>query len=430
MPLAANQRTFSSPFSFYSPSSDFTLPVKSSVRRSYRRAMRCLVLKPGSAARLSAGLMYVALLAYAVGAAFSQDPVLRTRTKEEREELVDLSHRIVLNVQVTDSSGVPAADLSAADFKLYDNNHARKIVGFHAIDGQALSDATETEVVLDAVNSPEPMLQAERSAIFSFLTQSRKPFPNPTAFALWSNGHLSATEATTDRNQIGRAFVKMTKGLQSNDCSDERNLDPSKGAAKKVSVNSADGRVDFATCRAVHFRDSIAALDSLAQKQSTGGGRTLLIWVGPGWPRLSREEIQRISPTQQQSLAQEYVMLLHDFRAAQMTVYSVAPANPAQSGAFGEQESPAVDVSDLPGRPLEKLALPEFAHRTGGRAIAASTDLTADLKSCMHDADWYYAVTFNAPPAQNGAGELHSLAVRVDRPGLQVRTMDSYYPEP
>ena len=135
-------------------------------------------------------------------------------------------------------------------------------------------------------------MRTEKSAIFKYLAQSRKPFTNPTAFALWFNGHLNETEATTDRNAIGRAFVKMTKGLHSNDCNSEENLAGASAAdAKGGNDQRRAATVDFATCRAVHFRDSIGALDSIAQKQLTAGGRTLLIWVGPGWPNLSNAEI-------------------------------------------------------------------------------------------------------------------------------------------
>jgi len=53
------------------------------------------------------------MLALAVSAALPQDPVLKTRTKEEREEQFNITHRITMNVQVTDASGTPVSDLRA-----------------------------------------------------------------------------------------------------------------------------------------------------------------------------------------------------------------------------------------------------------------------------------------------------------------------------
>jgi hypothetical protein len=61
--------------------------------------------------------------------------------------------------------------------------------------------------------------------------------------------------------------------------------------------------------------------------------------------------------------------------------------------------------------------------------VVASSNVTADLGKFLDDADWYYALSFFPPPAQNGV-ELRSLEVKVNRPGLNVRTMTNYYIEP
>ena len=77
------------------------------------------------------------MIALPFSAALSQNPTLKTRSKEEREERSSATHRIVMNVQVTNASGNPVSDLRAEEFSLYDNQKARKIVAFHPIDGAA-----------------------------------------------------------------------------------------------------------------------------------------------------------------------------------------------------------------------------------------------------------------------------------------------------
>ena len=68
----------------------------------------------------------------------------------------------------------------------------------------------------------------------------------------------------------------------------------------------------------------------------------------------------------------------------------------------------------------ESLALPVLARQTGGRVMASSSDVVADLGKFLDDADWYYALSFNSPPAQNGV-ELRSLEVKVNgRPSTSV----------
>jgi VWFA-related protein len=378
-------------------------------------------LNTGSTASFLAGFLFI--LSFATG--LSQDPVLKTRPKENRDAQSNATHRITMNVQVTDSAGNPVSDLRAEDFTLYDNNQQRRIAAFRSIDGQALNDATQILMLLDAVNTPAAALEEEKTAIFKYLAEGHKPLSFPTAFALWFNGHLSATPATTDRNAIGRAFVKLTKTVHSNACGGG-----SDGAEQKVTINKKAETVDPATCRAVHFKDSISALDGIAQQQLSTGRRTLLIWMGSGWPTLSSTDLQRLTPKQQHDYAREFATITHDLRAAQITVYSLTPEkrnlNKDLAGNLGStQASGSASTGHLP-----RLAVDEFAERTGGRAIGASSELIADLHRCIRDAKWYYMFSFNAPPAQSVTGEMHSLAVKVNRPGVEVRAMDRYYTEP
>lgn len=328
-----------------------------------------------------------------------------------------------MNVQVTNSAGEPVSDLRAEEFTLYDNQQPRRIVAFHPIDGEAQSDGTQVLILLDAVNTPALALDAEKNAIFKYLAESHKPLPYPTAFALWFNGHLSPTPTTTDRNAIGRAFVKLTRNAHSNACNTEQSP-----MQQKVAANKRPAAITPADCRAVHFKDSIAALDGIAQQQLTSGGRTLLIWIGSGWPALSNADLERLDSKQRDDYTHTYMELLHDLRAAQITMYSIAAA--ANNAQDADPASRAIPANSSADPPLPRIAVAEFAQRTGGRSIASSPDIAADLHACIRDAEWYYSIAFNAPPAQNGPGEMHSLEIKVDRPGLQVRTMNSYYTEP
>src|SRR5579871_2267960 len=58
-----------------------------------------------------------------------QTPRLIPRTHDEREQRFLAQHRIILNVEVADAAGKPAADLTQADFTLFDNDQQRKLAG-------------------------------------------------------------------------------------------------------------------------------------------------------------------------------------------------------------------------------------------------------------------------------------------------------------
>jgi VWFA-related protein len=370
----------------------------------------------------------------------AQTPTLKTRTKEQREREYLEAHRITLNVQVSDSNGKLVPDLSASDFTLLDNGQPRKIAGVHMIDGQAMNDATAVVILLDAVNSPAKELEEERQAIFNYLAHGRGPLPFPTSFVLWFNGHLSATSPTIDRNTLGRAFVKATKGVHSNACSSE---DGSVEKAAAGSANDAGGKKlvgaetgtgqgeSLVNCLQMHFRDSIAALDGIAQQQKTLGGRTILIWAGSGWPLLSNVEFGQPSPKARAGFFDELASLLRNLRDNQVTIDALSPPDETR-----EKELATVDVKALmTGTDSARsavpasLGLPILAAQTGGRVLTSSRDLTADLSQCIHDADGYYAVLMEAMPA-NAPHEFHRIELKVKRPGIAVRTVNAYYAEP
>ena len=341
------------------------------------------------------------------------------------------AHRITLNVQVNSPDGKPVSDLAAPDFTLLDNDQPRKIVGFHMFDSQAMSDATEVIFLLDAVNSTAQQLDTGRTAIFNYLAKNHGPLPYPTSFVLWFNGHLKAATATTDRNALGRAFVSFTKSVHSNACAPVDASVPQTAESAGRAQDGVDSRAAEASdCLNIHFKDSLAALDGIAQQQKNVGGRTILIWVGPGWPLLSDVQFKRFSPRAQAEYFDHVVQVLRDLRDAQITLDGVGPQDVTR-----EREQARVDLRTLnaPASSADaspaSLALPVLAAQTGGRVLTSSHDVLADLNTCIRDAVQYYAVSFEAIPSTS-PHELHRIEVKVNRPGVDVRTLNLYYAEP
>jgi VWFA-related protein len=372
----------------------------------------------------------IAVLAIIGVVAAGQTPTLKTRTKEDREREFQANHRITLNVQVTDAAGKPVTDLGPKDFTIFDNQQPRKLAAFHAIDGEAMNDATEIIILLDAVNTPTQQLDAEKAGIFKYLAQSHAALPYPTSFVLWSNGHLKATAATQDRNAVGKAFVSMTKNLHSNACEpvEQSSAKAATDSERTGLTNAGSQAADVTNCLQVHLKDSLAVLDGIAQQQVHVGGRTILIWVGAGWPLLSDLEA---TPKVRKSYSDEFVTILNDLRASQVTVDNLGTHEADISAAPRSVDHPE-ELNALTGSPMNagpaSLALPMLAQQTGGRVITDSNDIPGDLGKLLYDAEWYYALSFNPPPSANGV-ELRSLEVKVNRPGLNVRTMTGYYPD-
>jgi VWFA-related protein len=364
------------------------------------------------------------------GASSAQNPTLKTRPKDELDHEYLASHRITVNVQVMDSTGRHVTDLGTSEFALFDNNQPRKIASVRLIDGEAMSDATEVLIVLDAVNSTAQDLQRERDAIFNYLAHGHGPLPYPTGFGLWFNGHMKVASATTDRNALGKAFVSLTKGMHSNACEASELKEAAvtgKSALKRVAEGGSSD--DFANCQKVHFRDSLSALDGLAQQQKSIGGRTILIWLGQGWPSFPDIAVGHLSEKIRSALFENVVDLMRDFRDAQMTIDVIAPVGNAREKDRTPWNRLPLGTESAQNVTPENLALPVLAAQTGGRALTESNDLGADLVTCIRDADSYYALTFQQMRTIS-SHELHKVAVKVTRPGLDERALSVYYAEP
>lgn len=377
----------------------------------------------------------IAALVVAAQILTAQTPTLKTRTKEDRDREFQAAHRITLNVQVTDTEGKPVMDLEAGNFTVLDNKQPRKITAFHAIDGQAMNDATEVIILLDAVNSTAPALEAEKEGILKYLAASHGPLPYPTSFVLWSNGHLKATAATTDRNTVGRAFVSVTKNVHSNACSPvdaSVAQDVEAGGRGAIGNTSIDAHaVDDAQCLQVHFKDSVAALDGIAQRQAATGGRTIFIWVGPGWPLLSDVEFKQLTPAAHKEYFGEIASVLHDLEAAQITLDGVGPRDSAREAEIARVDLHALTAGTASAENAAPsgLALQVLAQQTGGNIDAGSSNIPASLSKFLDDADWYYTLSFIPPLEQHGV-ELRKIEVKVNRPGVNIRTATAYYLQP
>ncbi|MGB6875595.1 MAG: hypothetical protein WBD87_06130, partial [Candidatus Acidiferrales bacterium] len=92
------------------------------------------------------------------------------------------SDRIYLQVEVTEKSGQPVADLQQQDFTLLDNKAAQTITSFRAVSGREAS--LEAIVVIDAVNAPYQSVSYERVQIDKFLGDEEGNLAYPVALVV------------------------------------------------------------------------------------------------------------------------------------------------------------------------------------------------------------------------------------------------------
>lgn len=314
------------------------------------------------------------------------------------------SQPIIIDAVATDKAGTPIPSLTAADFTLLDNKAQRPLTNVQPRLGK--DSPVEVILLIDAVNTRYQNVAYERSEIDKFLHANEGQLPYPTTVAIFTDtGTQIQPGFSKDGNAISAALKSQDIGL--------RILRHSSG------FYGAEDRLSL----------SLTALRQLVSVESQHPGRKLIIWISPGWPYLSGPAID-LSGKQQTGLFAEIVSLSTQLRQAHITLYSIDPIGPADSGlrtfyyrAFlkGVKKPSQVDLADL--------SLQVLATQSGGLAISGNSDVAGSLRRCVADANAFYELTFTPPPAEL-PNEYHHLDLSVAKPGLTARTRDGYYIQP
>ena len=358
----------------------------------------------------------------------SHTPRLIPRTSAERQQRYLTQHRIILNVHVADASGKPDRDLGQADFTLYDNDQPRSLVTFRSVEGNAAQ--AHVLIVLDAVNNSTKQIHSFGKDIEKFLTAIDGPLPLSVSIGVFADAHIAFTPSLRDPKALLTEFKGRTANLHATGC---------------VSVPAPDEKLDMAgiikggmtatpsaalTCLNDRFVASLSALHRLAKDQVDIPGRAIVIWMGPGWPLLTNKEFSPDPPQLKENFFDQLVEVSTGLREGQVTLDAVASPDQVIRG----EAISARDFDFFAGIAgpdqvrAGNLGLHALAHQTGGNILSDEHDVAAQLRQCIADAESYYVLAFDAPAAA-AFGEYHTLGIKVDKPGLDARTITLYYAE-
>lgn len=318
--------------------------------------------------------------------------------------------KIKLDVVVTDGGGRPVAGLERKDFALLDNKKPRAIVSFHAVDGDRVAAQNEppVEVILliDAANTPLRVVGNERYQIESFLRRNGGRLAQPTSLMIFEDRAVkSLPQPTKDGNRLADELNKAESTMHSILLTEQTEPDRT-----TLSLNG---------------------LERITEAADKTAGRTILIWIGNGWPML--ENSHYLFTAREHGVQFDRVVTISaQLRESRVTLYSIYPTDPAVTDEPGIQHYRSF-LKGVPSvnqvRPGD-LALPVLAIHSGGRVLDTPGDLSDQVAGCIAEAPTYYTLTFDPPPAKH-VDEYHEIAVRVaDKPQLKARTSTGYYAQP
>ena len=325
------------------------------------------------------------------------------RTPESAEQTRRSERRVTLDVQVTDVSGKAVSGLGQQDLTLFDNGHPQTVTSFREIGGSGVPAPTEAILLLDTMNASLADVVIERQGIDKFLRQNGGHLPLPVSIVFLADTGIKLNKASQDGNSLAEDLKKLQTPMR-----------------VLGSAQGAEGAQD-------RSQRSLHAVQLLSTYEAARPGRKLLIWVGPGWPLLSRSTAG-LSAQDQGRYFNSIVDITTALRRAHITLYSVAPLNLAQVSG----QNPLFYQAYLKGveNPAQadspNLALQVLAVHSGGLVLGQSGDLAGQISLCLADGERYYEISFDA--AEDGTSiQYRALQVKLDRTGAQARTNSAYY---
>lgn len=357
----------------------------------------------------------------------AQTPQLHPRSREEREQKFRAEHHAILNVKVTDSSGQPIIGLTPNDFTVTDNAQPRALGPFQFVEHGTRIASPRVVLVLDVLNQSTREFAENTAGVRKFLARQSGELSAPTTIAVLSNSGLTLGDSSRDRSVLMRQLEVMTDGMKAARCEDLTDA-PVRYSDIWTDRASIQRNTDQApNCLNNKFIISITSIEHLALKEEDTPGRLILILIGPGWPSLEGKQFVADTPEIKENFFEHLVLLTTAMREGQVTLDSVSALDrrhaPNDRTALPDEVTRVYDMTS------KSLSLPAIVHRSGGQSQDDSQGIPDAIAKCMQDAEFFYVLSFDfqAPPTPH---EFHSLQVRVNSPGANVRTNTVYYAEP
>ncbi|MGH9145020.1 MAG: VWA domain-containing protein [Vicinamibacterales bacterium] len=384
----------------------------------------------------------VAAIAVAWGAAtfvaMAQPPVAPTRPPTFRAD----TRLVEVNVIVHDTSGQPVAGLTRDDFTLFDDGK-EQVIDLFSVEGSpkhvstvsaapapmALSGGIDvdnhldpavrgaaTVILFDRVNTRIEDQRPARDLIVKFSDQIRLA-DRIALYSLEADSLRLLHDFTSDGASLQRALSHPVAGDRPPD-------DPE--LALWISRTTQAMQVQMQQERA---GVTIEALIGVVRHLAAVRGRKNLIWVSSGLPlTVKGENISAVLGRAAQAIDDADLAIYPVDARGLVSGSGVAPAETAPPNTVmrGHVES----APDLPSRRVAHIApnidaMKVIAANTVGRAFFNTNDIMTAVRTALDDSRLTYVLGYY-PSHRRWDGSFRPIAVKVNRPGLDMRHRAGY----
>ena len=315
---------------------------------------------------------------------------------------------VEIDVTVLDKDRQPVTGLTADNFTVLDRGQPQPIVAFSAVDVPAAvtySAPWMREAPLDVVSNAE-----NRRLVTIVMDDAYTEF-NPS---IAQRARAIARNAVDQLGPTDLAAVIFTyNGRRQNFTSDRMRLLAAIDSYVPA-MTAAAGRPAACTLRPC----DIEALSAVASTLATAApGRKVAILISGG------RAFSFGGPGDTENETTDLNKLFRGLQRANITVYAFDARGLPVGGGFSAEHRQPANISSVG----DNDSLYTFAESTGGRVVANTNDPVSHVAETFRESSSYYFIGFRAG-ADPGRKGLRKIEVKVNRPGVQVRTRSGYYP--
>jgi VWFA-related protein len=359
------------------------------------------------------------------------------------------SRLVQVNVIVQEKNGKPVTGLTKSDFTLTDQGQPQTIAFFSEQASHLLVNAgansapppnvysnrfeekfgvptSVTVILLDALNTPRGLMGYARGQVTKFLGQIQ-PQDRVALYGLADKIYI-LHDFTSDSTALLRSIGLLPQ------------IDRAQGNASRgmdfAPPPSASGGPDplwaFAAVQRGADFDQInrvgltaAAIERIANHLASLPGRKNLIWVSASFPfQIGYGTMGAGGKFEQRSFNSDITKAGRALSNANVAIYPVdARGLMAPAVATGAPIS-----ARAPGQSNIETMI-SLADRTGGRAFYNTNDINGAIRHAIDDSRVTYAISYY-PTHNEWDGRFREIRVKLNRPGLEVRTRKGYYAYP
>jgi VWFA-related protein len=362
-------------------------------------------------------------------------------SNEQPRPVFRASTRLVqVSVIVKDSRGKPVADLTAGDFRLYEDGSQQPIEFFSVesdrMTGKAPASTTTsgeftnsleervgggvTAILFDQLNTGWADQVFARDHLVKFLGQVRRE-DRLGLYVLESSTVRVLHDFTNDASSLLRALARY-QGVTSNELAASEAKPLETGDREIDAWLAEDGAMMAADAITIRVQSTTAALEAIGNHLAGVSGRKNLIWVSSGFPALYWQEgtprtVTRLVNRATRALNNAGIAVYPVSARGLIGAFAIPPG--ASKPVFTTVSTGAADIDTM-------LML---ANDTGGRAFFNTNDIGGAVRRAIDDARVTYVLGYY-PSHDTWDGRFREINVTVRRSGVEVRHRRGYLAAP